>query len=118
MSQMRETVDLFVWLVGKVSDGTATPEQQDGLAHCSAQAILLQEQVDKLRDQLKQYLLLIDNDYARLGLTESKSEILRDFMLATSVRPFAPLIKLYEKLGNPVIPLTPDSSQPPKGDNR
>lgn len=98
-----EVTDGMVCLAEKVSGGTATSQEMHNYVGCIAHALDLQKLIDDLRDELNQYLLLVDNDCARLGLTESKAEILRDIMEAAEIRPFAPLIKLYEELGKPPL---------------
>jgi CelD/BcsL family acetyltransferase involved in cellulose biosynthesis len=101
-----EEADTFEWLVEKINSPTATAKDQKDFRECCAYGLALQEFLDDLRAEFDGYIRLADNDFARLGLTHLKAKAVKDFMEATTVRPFEPLEKLDHELGEPALGVT------------
>lgn len=101
--QVVNTADSILWLQEKVAGGNATEKEQSTFIKLFDHALKLQKLVDDLKVTLDEYVLLADHDFARLGLTNRKSDIVKSFLEVAETRPFAPYVELFESLGKPSL---------------
>lgn len=99
--QVGDVTDGFCWLSDKIAGGSATEQERATFVKTFNHARQLQKLVDDLKVALDEYVLLADHDFARLGLTDRKSAVVKSFLEVAETRPFAPFVELFESLGKP-----------------
>ncbi len=103
LAQVVNVTDDVCWLQEKVAGGKATEKERANFVKLFDHALKIQKLVDDLKGALDEYVLLADHDFARLGLTDRKSDIVKSFLEVAATRPFAPFVELYESLGKPPL---------------